>query len=275
MPRRQSKKIKSLWNEYPEYTPINNIEEKPLFDETRVSDEHRVLGQIIRENWHLIHPLSRDYMLSSAAEWRKLLTETGLVQSNLESKQRNLANIQEEYDKKTQRMLLEKDTEIERYKEEIAENFNDLLERKDQEIASLKLLADSVDETSITRSNLETEISERDRKIAELEVVINELNDKCKQQEVEAMNVQTGISKNFQEQINNISNELYEKQEQIDRLREILNKAKDQLIILKEKSTSSTESESELASKVVTLERMLAERDEKLRRVVKTIENLE
>ena len=69
--KRASKKEKSLWNEYPDYTPINNIDEKPLFDETRVGDEHRVLGQIIRENWHLIHPLARDYMLSSASEWRK------------------------------------------------------------------------------------------------------------------------------------------------------------------------------------------------------------
>ncbi len=275
MPRRQSRKNKSLWDEYPEYTPINNIDEKPLFDETRVSDEHRILGQIIRENWHLIHPLARDYLLSSAAEWRKLLTETGLIQSNLETKQRSLSGIQEEYEKKMQRMLLEKDAEIERIKEETAESFNELLDRKDQEIANLKLLSNSVDETSITRSNLETEISERDRKIAELEVIINELNDKCKQQEVEAMNVQTGISKNFQQQINDITNELYEKQEQIDRLREILNKAKDQLIVLKEKSESSTESKSELASKVVALERMLAERDEKLRRVVKTIESLD
>ena len=206
MPRRQSKKIKSLWNKYPDYNPINNVDEKPLFDETRVNDEHRVLGQIIRENWHLIHPLARDYMLSSAAEWRALLTETGMIQSNLDTKQRNLSGIQEEFDKKNQRLLLEKDAEIERIKEEIA---------------NLKMLVDSVDETSITRSNLETELSEKDRKITELESVINGLNDKCRQQEVEAMNVQTGISKNFQQQINNITNELNEKQEQIDKLREI------------------------------------------------------
>ncbi len=75
--RRQSPKKKdtTLWSEYPDYNPINNIEEKPLYDESLVSDEHRVLGQIIRENWSLIHPLSRDYMLSAAAEWRKFFTE--------------------------------------------------------------------------------------------------------------------------------------------------------------------------------------------------------
>ena len=275
MPRRQSKKIKSLWNKYPDYNPINNVDEKPLFDETRVNDEHRVLGQIIRENWHLIHPLARDYMLSSAAEWRALLTETGMVQSNLDTKQRNLSGIQEEFDKKNQRLLLEKDAEIERIKEEIAESFKETVEQKDQENANLKMLVDSVDETSITRSNLETELSEKDRKITELESVINGLNDKCRQQEVEAMNVQTGISKNFQQQINNINNELNEKQEQIDKLREILNKAKEQLIILKGKSESSSDSKTQLETRVNTLERMLAERDEKLRKVVKTIESLD
>lgn len=275
MPRRQSKKIKSLWNKHPDYNPINNVDEKPLFDETRVNDEHRVLGQIIRENWHLIHPLARDYMLSSAAEWRALLTETGMIQSNLDTKQRNLSGIQEEFDKKNQRLLLEKDAEIERIKEEIAESFKETVEQKDQENANLKMLVDSVDETSITRSNLETELSEKDRKITELESVINGLNDKCRQQEVEAMNVQTGISKNFQQQINNITNELNEKQEQIDKLREILNKAKEQLIILKEKSESSSDSKTQLETRVNTLERMLAERDEKLRKVVKTIESLD
>ncbi|MCG3253583.1 MAG: hypothetical protein KAX09_07020 [Candidatus Heimdallarchaeota archaeon] len=275
MPRRQSKKIKTLWNEYPDYTAINNVAEKPLFDETRVNDEHRVLGQIIRENWHLIHPLARDYMLSSASEWRSLLTETGMIQSNLETKQRSLAGIQEEFDKKNQRILLEKNAEIERIKEEIAESFQKTLEQKDQEIANLKMLVDSVDETSITRSNIETELSDKDRKITELESVINGLNDKCRQQEVESMNVQTGISKNFQQQINNITNELNEKQEQIDKLREILNKAKEQLIILKGKSESSSDSKTQLETKVETLERMLAERDEKLRKVVKTIESLE
>ncbi|TET33128.1 MAG: hypothetical protein E3J70_00120 [Candidatus Heimdallarchaeota archaeon] len=275
MPRRQSKKSKSLWNKYPDYNPINNVDEKPLFDETRVNDEHRVLGQIIRENWPLIHPLARDYILSSAAEWRALLTETGMIQSNLDTKQRNLAGIQEEFDKKNQRLLLEKDAEIERIKEEIAESFKETVEQKDQEIANLKMLVNSVDETSITRSNLETELSEKDRKITELESVINGLNDKCRHQEVEAMNVQTGISKNFQQQINNITNELNEKQEQIDKLREILNKAKEQLIILKGKSESSSDSKTQLETRVDILERMLAERDEKLRKVVKTIESLE
>jgi len=275
MPRRKSKKIKSLWNEYPDYAPINNIDEKPLFDETRISDEHRVLGQIIRENWQLIHPLARDYMLSSAAEWRTLLTETGIIQSNLDTKQKSLTGIQEEFEKKTQRLLLEKNAEIERIKEETAESFKETIEQKDQEITNLKMLVDTVDETSITRSNLETELSEKDRKIAELESVINDLNDKFRQQEVESMNVQSGISKNFQKQISNITNELYEKQEQIDKLREILNKAKEQLIILKGKSESSSESKTQLETRVETLERLLAERDEKLKKVVKTIESLD
>ncbi|MBK5112607.1 MAG: hypothetical protein KGD59_08490 [Candidatus Heimdallarchaeota archaeon] len=275
MPRRQSKKIKSLWNEYPDYTPINNVDEKPLFDETIVGDEHRVLGQIIRENWYLIHPLARDYMLSSASEWRKLLTETGLIQSNLETKQKSLAGFQDDFDKKTQRLLIEKNAEFERIKEETAESFKETIEQKDHEIANLKLLVDSVDETSISRSNLETDLSEKDRKISELESVIGELKDKCRQQEVEAMNIQTGISKNFQQQINNITKELYEKQEQIDKLREILNKAKEQLIILKGRSESSSGSKDELESKVIALERLLEERDEKLRKIVNTIESLE
>jgi chromosome segregation ATPase len=275
VPRRQSKKIKSLWNEYPDYTPINNVDEKPLFDETIVGDEHRVLGQIIRENWYLIHPLARDYMLSSASEWRKLLTETGLIQSNLETKQKSLAGFQDDFDKKTQRLLIEKNAEFERIKEETAESFKETIEQKDHEIANLKLLVDSVDETSISRSNLETDLSEKGRKISELESVIGELKDKCRQQEVEAMNIQTGISKNFQQQINNITKELYEKQEQIDKLREILNKAKEQLIILKGRSESSSDSKDELESKVIALERLLEERDEKLRKVVKTIESLE
>ena len=275
MPRRKPKKIRSLWYEYPDYTPINNIEEKPLFDETRVNEEHRVLGQIIRENWDLIHPLARDYMLSSAAEWRNILTELGLIQSNLESKQKTLSGIQEDYDKKTQQLVLEKDAEIERIKEKISESFQDTLEQKDHEISSLKILKDSVDETTISRSNLESELSDKDRKITELESVIADLNAKCRQQEVEAMNVQTGISKNFQNQINDITNELYEKQEQIDRLRQILNKAKEQLIVLKEKSETSTESKSQLQTRVETLERLLAERDEKLKKVVSTIESLD
>ena len=271
--RRQSKKEKNLWSEYPEYTPINNVEEKPLFDETRVSEEHRVLGQITRENWQLIHPLARDYLLSSATEWRNLLTEIGMAQSNLESKQRNIQSIQDEYDKKTQSMLLEKEAKLERIKEEIAESYKEIIEQKDQELTHHKMLAESASESSISKSNLESELLVKDKQIADLEKVIQELESKRRTQEEEAMSVQTGIAKNFQQQINEITNDLYEKQEQVDRLRDVLTKAKEQLIALKEKNENLDLSDHELKTRIDTLERMLAEKDEKLKRVVKTIKD--
>ncbi len=271
--RRQSKKEKNLWSEYPKYTPINNVEEKPLFDETRVSDEHRVLGQIIRENWQLIHPLARDYLLSSATEWRNLLTEIGMAQSNLESKQRNIQSIQYDYDKKTQNILLEKEAKLERIKEEIAESYKEIIEQKDQELTHYKMLAESASESSISKSNLESELLAKDKQIADLEKVIQEIESKRRTQEEEAMSVQTGIAKNFQQQINEITNDLYEKQEQIDRLRDVLTKAKEQLISLKEKNENLGLSDHELKTRIDTLERMLAEKDDKLRKVVKTIKD--
>ncbi len=271
--RRQSKKEKNLWSEYPGYTPINNVEEKPLFDETRVSEEHRVLGQIIRENWQFIHPLARDYLLSSATEWRNLLTEIGMAQSNLESKQRSIQSIQDEYDKKTQSMLLEKEAKLERIKEEIAESYKEIIEQKDQELTHHKMLAESASESSISKSNLESELLVKDKQITDLEKVIQELESKRRTQEEEAMSVQTGIAKNFQQQINEITNDLYEKQEQVDRLRDVLTKAKEQLIALKEKNENLDLSDHELKTRIDTLERMLAEKDEKLKRVVKTIKD--
>jgi chromosome segregation ATPase len=98
--------------------------------------------------------------------------------------------------------------------------------------------------------------------------MIQDLKNQAKSQELEAMNIQTGISKNFQQQISDITAELYEKQEQVDKLRDVLSKAKEQLISLKEKT-------SELSQRNVTLEEMLKERDEKLRKVISTIDSLD
>lgn len=276
--RKRSKKETTLWTEYPDYNPIYNIDEKPLYDETRVSDEHRILGQIVRDNWLLIHPLSRDYMLSSAAEWRKLLSEMGLTKSSLETKEHNLSNIQEDYDKRTQRLLLEKDAEIERLKIEIDEDFQRELAEKEKELEHYKMLAESVsssfNDTSLTKHNLESEISDRDRRIEDLEKVINDLEAKCRNQEIEAMNVQTGISKNFQKQISEMTNELYEKQEQIEKLREILSKAKEQLISLKGRSEQFKNVKDNYEDEILSLKKQLEEKDEKLRRVIRTIEGL-
>ncbi|NHK31596.1 MAG: hypothetical protein FK730_09605 [Asgard group archaeon] len=272
MSRRKSKKEKTLWSEYPDYTPINNTHERPLFDEARVKDEHSVLGQIIRENWDLIHPLARDYILSSAFEWRNLYNELSKKQSSLDMKQENIEAFEEKFETKSQRLLLEKDAEIERIKEEISESYKKVIEQKDQEIAQYKMLADSVktgfDETSITQSNLGNQFQEKDQQITNLEKMIQDLKNQAKSQELEAMNIQTGISKNFQQQISDITAELYEKQEQVDKLRDVLSKAKEQLISLKEKTN-------ELSQRNVTLEEMLKERDEKLRKVISTIDSLD
>ncbi len=269
--RRHAKKMANLWTEYPNYTPINNINELPLYDETRISQEHRVLNEIIRKNWFLLHPLSRDYILSSAREWRQLLDEIAILQSTLEIKQNNLDNYQEDYDTKTQRLLLEKDAEIERQKEEITENYQQIIEEKDQEIAQYKMLADSV-RTGFSEAPKDSEsikklLDEKDQKVLELGRLVNELRDKCKSQEIEAMNVQTGISKNFQTQISGITNELYERQEQVDKLRDVLAKAKEQLLSLKE-------SNEELKKKNKELEISLTEKDEKLKKLFKSIESL-
>ncbi|MBN1328653.1 MAG: hypothetical protein JXA54_04190 [Candidatus Heimdallarchaeota archaeon] len=271
MVRRHAKKMSNLWTTYPNYTPINNINELPLYDETRITQEHRVLSEIIRKNWFLIHPLSRDYILSSAKEWRQLLDEIALLQSTLEIKQNNLDNYQEDYEVKTQRLLLEKDAEIERQKEEITENYRQIIEEKDQEIAQYKILADSVrtgyNETSKIDSSIQTLLDEKDQKVLELGRFVNELRDKCKSQEIEAMNVQTGISKNFQIQISDITNELYERQEQVDKLRDVLAKAKEQLISMKNNNE-------ELKKRNKELEKSLAEKEEKLQKFIKSIERL-
>ncbi|NHJ38704.1 MAG: hypothetical protein FK731_01635 [Asgard group archaeon] len=272
MSRRKSKKIKTLWTEYPDYTPINNIDERPLFDEARVKDEHSVLGQIIRENWNLIHPLARDYLLSSAIEWRYLFNELNMLKSTIESKQDKIDVFKEEFDTKSQRLKLEKDAEIERIKEEISENYKKIIERKDQEIAQYKMLAESVKSSyeipSVPSSEFEIELQEKNRKIAELEKLVQDLKNQAKSQELEAMNIQTGISKNFQQQINGITSDLYEKQEQIDKLRDVLTKAKEQLISLKEKTN-------ELTTRNMTLEEMVKEREEKLRKVISTIDSMD
>ncbi|NHJ48668.1 MAG: hypothetical protein FK733_12865 [Asgard group archaeon] len=273
MPRRQHKKLRTLWTEYPDYTPIHNLDTRPLFDEVLVKDEHSVLGQIIRENWDLIHPLARDYMLSSAFEWRAILNELNKVKSNLDLKQENLDSHQDVFDQKAQRLLLEKEAEKEHIKEEIEEKYKNLLEQKDQEIAQYKLLADSVktgfdDSTTSTQDTIGTDMSDKDQRITDLELLVQELKDQVKSQELESMNIQTGISKNFQQQINGITSELYEKQEQVDKLRDVLRKAKEQLVSLKEKT-------GELTERNVNLEDMVKDRDDKLRKVIRTIESLD
>ncbi|MHA1211682.1 MAG: hypothetical protein ACTSSH_04395 [Candidatus Heimdallarchaeota archaeon] len=272
MVRRQSKKTTNLWIKYPDYTPINNIAELPLLDEARIGDEHQVLLEIIRSDWSLVHPLARDYILSCATEWRRQLTEINSLQSNLETKQNSLDNFQVDYDKKTQRLLLEKDAEIERIKEEVAESFRQNIEEKDHAIARHKMLADSVGSSyngsSATQDSIIKDLDERDQKIMEFGKLITDLQDKCKSQEIEAMNVQTGISKNFQLQISEITNELYERQEQIEKLRDVLGKAKRQLIFLKGKND-------ELKEQNDQLEKQTEAREQKLKRVLDTIENLD
>ena len=214
-------------------------------------------------------------MLTSATEWRNLLTEIGMAQSNLESKQRNIQSIQDDYDKKSQSMILEKEAKLERIKEEIAESYKEIIEQKDQELTHYKMLAESASESSISKSNIESELLVKDKQIADLEKVIQELESKRRTQEEEAMSVQTGIAKNFQNQINEITNDLYEKQEQVDRLRDVLSKAKEQLIVMKEKNANLSLSDQELKTRIDALEYMLAEKDEKLRKVVKTIKDFD
>jgi len=262
--KRRSKKANTLWTVLSNYNPINNIIELPLFDESRVSEEHRVLGQIIRENWDLIHPLPRDYILSSAAEWRSLLSEHSLLENNLKMVQQSLDTIKEDYEKKIQAILLEKEAALEKAKEQIAETFRETLERKDEELAQYKMLADSM-----------TASSPKDQRIAELESLVQKLRNQCKSQEIEAMNIQKGISQNFQRQISAISEELFEKKEQIEKLRDVLAKAKEQLLILKQQNDELKSKYSELLSNNRSLEKMIEEREEKLRKIVKSIESLE
>ncbi len=271
----QKKKGKTLWTEYPDYNPINNIEEKPLFDETRVNEEHRVLGQIIRENWHLVHPLAKDYLLSSATEWRNILSKIVAQSTDANVDQSDINILKRDYELKIQNMLIEKEAEIEKIKEQVASTFIETLETKDQELAQYKMLADSVtttyDVSKISKNNLESEIGEKERTIKELDNVIDELKEQCKTQEIDAMNIQTGISKNFQQQITDLTKELYERQDQIDKLRSVLTKAKDQLVSLKDQNNSNTQKHKQLLIRIESLERMLTERDTKLRQVYKAI----
>ena len=277
--RRQTKKEKNLWTEYPNYSPIFNVNEKPLFDEAKVNEEHKILGQIIRENWDLIHPLTKDYILSSAIEWRKLLSEINLMQSNLETKESNLTNYDSAYQKKTQKLLFEKEAEIEKRKEEIAESFKEIIENKDREIAHYKMLVESaessLEELKTIKSTLETEKLTKNQKTEELEKMIQDLMSKYKSQETEATNVQTSISQNFQKQLDSITKELYEKQDQIEKLKNILTKAKEQLVALKEKNNELKIKNSHQESRIETLERMLVEKNEKLLKLAKSLENLE
>jgi len=279
--RRQSPKKKdtTLWSEYPDYNPINNIEEKPLYDESLVTDEHRVLGQIIRENWSLIHPLSRDYMLSAAAEWRKFFTEKGMSPADSGDSNEVIDVMKQDFETKMQRILLEKNAEIEKVKMDVAESFKEQLEEKDKEFANYKMMAESVrtnlDDTKVSQTNIQSELSTSDRRIAVLEKLVEDLRDQCKSQEIESMNVQTGISKNFQLQISEMTTELYNRQEQIEKLRGVLSKAKDQLVNLKEKNGENILSRKQLEARIEALERMVTEKDDKLKQVVKSIESLE
>ncbi|MHA1630117.1 MAG: hypothetical protein ACTSXO_10535 [Candidatus Heimdallarchaeota archaeon] len=264
MAKFRSKKPKTLWTQLPNYEPINNIIELPLYDESHVSEEHRILSQIIRENWELIHPLARDYILSSAAEWRSLFSEYTLLENNLKLVQQSLDSIKEEYDKKLQAMLVEKEAAFEKAKEQIAESFRETIEKKDQELMQYKMLTESMSTSEGT-----------EKRITELENLVQELRDRCKSQEIEAMNIQKGISQNFERQISAISEELFEKNEQIEKLRNVLSKAKEQLILLKQQNDELKSKYSELLSNNRSLEKMIKEREEKLRKIVKSIERLE
>lgn len=274
---KSSKKEKTLWTEYPDYSSIYNVEEKPLYDESKVNDEHRVLGQIIRENWDLIHPLAKDYLLSSAQEWRKLFNQLHALQET--GSQDALDLLKEEFEKKIERIAFEKEAEIEKVKMEDVENYREIIEQKNKEINHYKMLADSVkttyDDKKITGVNLESEIAAKDKRIMVLEKLVNDLRNQNKSQEIEAMNVQTGISKNFQQQISEMTVELYNRQDQIDKLRAILGKAKDQLIELKDKNGELILRNKQSEAKISSLEIALEEREKKLKQVIKTIENLE
>ena len=105
--------------------------------------------------------------------------------------------------------------------------------------------------------------------------MIQDLMSKYKSQETEATNVQTSISQNFQKQLDSITKELYEKQDQIEKLKNILTKAKEQLVALKEKNNELKIKNSHQESRIETLERMLVEKNEKLLKLAKSLENLE
>ena len=275
MVRRRVKEKKTLWTEYPEYSPMYNLDERPLFDESRVGDEHQVLGQIIRENWVLIHSLARDYMLSSAFEWRALLGELEKQKANLEISPKSFDDFDDELQKKIQSALINKEAEFEKAKTDITESFKETLQNKDLEISQLRMLVDSIKASSMDLPASESGLKEKEKRMQELEHSVQELRDKAKSQEIESMSVQMGISRNFQNQINDITSELYERQEQIDKLKKVLSKAKEQLIFLKDKNEELKNNYQQLEINNNQLEKMIEERDEKLKRVIKTIESLD
>ncbi len=187
--------------------------------------------------------------------------------------------MKQDFETKMQSILLEKSAEIEKVKMDVAESFKEQLEEKDKEFANYKMMAESVrtnlDDTKVSQTNIQSELTTRDRRIAVLEKLVEDLRDQCKSQEIESMNVQTSISKNFQLQISEMTTELYNRQEQIEKLRGVLSKAKDQLVNLKEKNGENILSRKQLKARIEALERMVVEKDNKLKQVVKSIESLE
>ncbi|MBD3191593.1 MAG: hypothetical protein GF308_13175 [Candidatus Heimdallarchaeota archaeon] len=266
---------KTLWTEYPDYEPINNIEEKPLYDESRVNDQHKVLGEIIRQNWDLIHPLAKDYLLSSAIEWRRLLMNEEKIVNELENKKKLVEEVKADYELKIQRLQLEKDAELEKVKEEITEHFREKLEAKDQEIKHYKMLAESMqssfDSTQQEKDSLSEEIEKRREMTAEQTTTINELRELLRKKEEESKVVQEEISTNFQKQISKMSIALQEKSEQIKALREVLEKAKNQLIKFKEQNKELQAQNKEFRQEIDILKKRLLDRETKIKRVVDTL----
>lgn len=266
---------KTLWTEYPDYEPINNIEEKPLYDESRVNDQHKVLGEIIRQNWDLIHPLAKDYLLSSAIEWRRLLMNEEKILNELENQKKLIEEVKADYEMKIQGLQLEKDAELEKVKEEITEHFREKLESKDHEIKHYKMLAESVessfDSSQLEKNSLSKEVEKTKALTAEQATTIKELRERLRKKEEEAQVVQAEISENFQKQISEMSIALQEKTEQIKILREVLEKAKNKLIKFKEQNRELQVKNKEFQQEINTLKKMLLDRETKIKQVVDTL----
>ena len=261
--------------EYPDYQPINNITEKPLYDEAQVNDQHQVLGEIIRQNWELIHPLARDYMLSAAIEWRRLILGLEKFQAELVEEKKDIEKMKADYELRIQRLVIEKDAQIAKLKEDVSENFREMLEKKEQELQHYKMLTESVqssfDETKQTKETLSSEVDDLEQKIKDQEAQIVALEEQLKNNEKQAEEVQAEISANFQKQTSELSTQLSTTQEQNENLRDVLGRAKTQLVGLKEQNEQLVFRNKQFEARIETLERMIIERDQKIKQVVQTL----
>ncbi|MEA2070082.1 MAG: hypothetical protein U9O98_02215, partial [Asgard group archaeon] len=259
--RSSDKESNTLWDKYPDYEPIHNLNDKPLFDETLVTEQHAVLGQIIRENWDRVHPLAKDYMLSCASEWRRLLVSSVQLKNSSQEKEGTLQEKSDQFEKEKEKLLIEKEAEIERIKQELTSKYQKLLDEKDEELEQYKMLSDSVksslDDTQHSKSNLETIIDEKDNQIKELEKRIMAYQDRINELEDESKRVQESISKNFQEQISNLSNNFHEKREENEKMKDVLRRAKDQLITLKDQNQLLVKENKKLENRIDVLEQMV------------------